>query len=54
MEEFYANINSEDLKMDGKVESLDKLNENLMGKLPEDKKAELMNMTKNFMSVLNK
>jgi len=53
MEEFYANVKSDDLKMDD-VDSLEKLNENLMGKLPEDKKSELLNMTKNFMSVLNK
>ena len=54
MEDFYANIKSEDLKMDDNVESLEKLNDNLMNKLPDDKKSQLMNFTKNFMSSLNK
>jgi len=54
MEDFYANIKSEDLKMDNKVESLEKLNENLLNKLPDNKKSELMNITKNLMSTLNK
>ena len=54
MEDFYANIKSEDLKMDDNVESLEKLNDNLMNKLPDDKKSQVMNFTKNFMSSLNK
>ncbi len=54
MEDFYANIKSEDLKMDDNAESLEKLNDNLMNKLPDDKKSQLMNFTKNFMSSLNK
>jgi len=54
MEEFYANIKSEDLKIDDNVESLEQLNGNLMNKLPDDKKSQLMDFTKKFMSTLNK
>jgi len=54
MEDFYANIKSEDLKIDDNVESLEQLNGNLMNKLPDDKKSQLMDFTKKFMSTLNK
>ena len=60
MEEFYANVSTEDLLLeniksnDSVDNKLEKLNQNLMGKLPDDKKGELQNITKTLMSSLTR
>ena len=60
MEEFYANVSTEDLLLDNMKATdsvdnkLEKLNQNLMNKIPDDKKNELQNITKTLMSSLTK
>lgn len=60
MEEFYANVSTEDLLLDNMKSTdsvdnkLEKLNQNLMNKIPDDKKNELQNITKTLMSSLTK
>ena len=50
MEDFYANIKTEDLLLENNdkngEDKLNKINEKLMQKLPEDKKKELEKITK--------
>jgi hypothetical protein len=56
MEEFYANVSTEDLMIenlkgnDSVDNKLEKINENLMNKLPDNKKNELHNITKTLMA----
>ena len=60
MEDFYANVSTEDLLLeniksnDSVDNKLEKLNENLMGKISDDKKNDLQNITKMLMSNLTK
>lgn len=54
MEDFYANVKSEDLKGDDKSSQLENMNNSLMDKLPDDKKQQFMEMTKNLMSSIGK
>ena len=54
MEEFYANVKSEDLKGDDKSSQIESMNNSLMDKLPDDKKQQFMEMTKNLMSSISK
>lgn len=60
MEEFYANVSTEDLLLDNMkaIDSVDnklkKLNQNLMNKIPDNKKNELQNITKTLMASLTK
>jgi len=60
MEDFYSNVSTEDLLLeniksnDSVDNKLEKLNLNLMGKISDDKKSELQNITKTLMSNLTK
>ena len=60
MEEFYANVSTEDLLLDNMkaIDSVDnklkKLNQNLMNKIPDNEKNELQNITKTLMASLTK
>ena len=60
MEEFYANVSTEDLLLDNMKATdsvdnkLEKLNQNLMNKIPDNKKNELQNITKTLMGSLTK
>ena len=60
MEEFYGKVSTEDLMLeninsDDSVDNkLEQLNNNLMNKLPVDKKNELQNITKTLLSSLSK
>ncbi len=60
MEDFYGNVSTEDLLLenmntnDSVDNKLEKLNNNLMNKLPDDKKSELQNITKTLLSSLTK
>ena len=60
MEEFYANVSTEDLLLDNMKATdsvdnkLEKLNQNLMNKIPDNKKNELQNITKTLMASLTK
>lgn len=60
MEEFYANVSTQDLLLDNMKATdsvdnkLEKLNQNLMNKIPDNKKNELQNITKTLMASLTK
>ena len=60
MEEFYANVSTEHLLLenmkstDSVDNKLEKLNQNLMNKIPDNKKNELQNITKTLMASLTK
>jgi len=60
MEDFYANVSTQDLLLDNMKATdsvdnkLEKLNQNLMNKIPDNKKNELQNITKTLMASLTK